>query len=85
MTNAEFIVFVTFILGTVPIAGYSIRSIRIFGVGLWLFSPIPVFYFSFVMSFVLRPLFNLYFEPMYGLAQFDYNAFVLAELLGASS
>src|ERR1051326_4820853 len=75
---------VCLILGCVPLLLSSYGMIRKWGVGLWIFSPLPVFLFVYLVAFGLLPLGQQLFDfRLYPSLSFDFESFVLAEILGA--
>src|SRR5579859_7190798 len=75
---------VCLLLGCAPLLFASYRTIRRWGVGLWLFSPLPVFLFAYIVAFGLLPFGQELFDfRLYPSLTSDYDSFVLAEILGA--
>jgi oligosaccharide repeat unit polymerase len=84
--NYETIIVWTFLLGSLPLVLYSIKCIRDWGFGLWLLSPLPIFHFAFVISFVVVPLFEIIYNfKLYDFVHLSYNSFLLSEILAVLS
>lgn len=78
------VILICLLFGSAPLLFASFRMIRRWGVGLWIFSPLPAFLFAYIVAFGLLPFGQSLFEfQLYPSLTFDYDSFVLAEILGA--
>ncbi|MDE2127233.1 MAG: hypothetical protein KGJ62_11635 [Armatimonadetes bacterium] len=76
--------FLTVTLASLPIIAYAAVSIRRLGVGAWLFTPQPTFYFSYLLNFLVRPILFFTFNFGYGLSPFDPRVFIESQILGTA-
>ena len=79
------IIFVTFLVGGLPLILYSAASIRKIGFGYWLLSPMPIYVFAFHVAFVLRPILSEWLGIRYPFTTNDYDHFFQAQLISALS
>lgn len=83
--SQETISILTLIFGSLPILWYSRKVIRELGFGLWFFSPLPIFWFSFLVAFVLRPILDAQIGLRYPSDIYDPANFLFAQTLATIS
>ena len=75
----------TLLFGSVPILWYSRKVIREMGFGLWFFSPLPIFWFSFIVAFVVRPILDSEIGLRYPSTVYEPGNFLYAQTLATIS
>lgn len=75
----------TLLFGSVPILWYSRKVIREMGFGLWFFSPLPIFWFSFIVAFVVRPILDAEIGLRYPSTTYEPGNFLYAQTLATLS
>ncbi len=81
-----FIIIVAVLLGGLPLAYCSVLCIRRWGVGLWLFSPVPSYAFAYLVSFGFVPLIqNIFGVKIYETFYIDEQTMLASQALGILS
>ncbi len=75
----------TLLFGSLPILWYSRKVIRELGFGLWFFSPLPIFWFAFIIAFVIRPILDSEVGLRYPSTQYEPGNFLYAQTLATLS
>ncbi|MCW3101006.1 MAG: hypothetical protein JWL77_6624 [Chthonomonadaceae bacterium] len=75
----------TLLFGSLPILWYSRKMIREIGFGLWFFSPLPIFWFSFIVAFVVRPILDSEVGLRYPSTTYEPGNFLYAQSLATIS
>lgn len=83
--SQETISLLTLFFSSLPIAWASRRAIRESGFGLWLFSPLPIFWFSFMVAFVIRPILDAQIGLRYPSTEYEPGNFLYAQTLATLS
>lgn len=83
--SQEAISLLTLLFGSLPILWYSRKAIRELGFGLWFFSPLPIFWFSFIVAFVVRPILDAQIGLRYPSTTYEPQNFLYAQTLATIS
>ena len=83
--SQETISLLTLLFSSLPIVWYSRKAIRESGFGLWIFSPIPIFWFSFIVAFVVRPILDAQIGLRYPSTEYEPENFLYAQTLATIS
>lgn len=83
--SQETISLLTLLFSSLPILWYSRKAIRELGFGLWVFSPMPIFWFSFIVAFVVRPILDAQIGLRYPSTVYEPGNFLYAQTLATLS